>query len=148
MPLGFILLTGFLLEIFMLVAVGSQIGALLTVVWVILSAMIGMTMMQDGSRRAVLGMQHVQAVEGEDPGLAQVRVFANSTILMFGGILLLLPGFITDALGLFTLIPPIRALMIRSWTHSSHWKVYATGHGYAERDVQRVIEGEYRRTDD
>lgn len=148
MPLGFILLAGFLLEIFMLVVIGSQIGALLTVIWVILSAMLGMTMMQDGSRRAVLGMQHIQPKPGEDPGLAQVRIFANSTILMFGGILLLLPGFVTDAIGLFTLIPPVRSMMIRSWTQSSHWKVYATGHGYAERDVQRVIEGEFRRTDD
>jgi UPF0716 protein FxsA len=146
-PLGFIILTGFLLEIFALVAIGSQIGALTTVAWVVLSAIIGMSMMRTGASRAMRG-ERAHPESGEAPQLAQIRSFADSTVYMFGGILLILPGFITDALGLFTLIPPVRRKMVESWTHSAHWQSYATGRGYSEYDVQHVIEAEYRRMDD
>ncbi len=145
MPLLFLIF--FLLEIFMLVAIGGEIGALATVAWVIVSAMIGVSMMQQGGRNALLGAQQ-PPVAGEDPALAQVRRFANSTILMFGGILLLIPGFLTDFIGLLSLIPPVRGQMVKSWTHSRHWQVYATQRGYKEDDVVRVIEGEYRRMDE
>ena len=33
---------------------------------------------------------------------------ANGVMVVFGGALLILPGFFTDALGLFLLIPPVR----------------------------------------
>jgi len=146
-PLGLIILTGFLLEIFALVAVGSMIGALTTVAWVILSAVIGMAMMRAGARRAMMGERSRQQA-GEAPQVAQIRSFADSTVFMFGGILLILPGFITDALGLFILIPQVRRMMVASWTHSTHWQNYATQRGYSEYDVQHVIEGEYHRMDD
>lgn len=147
MPLGFIILTGFLLEIFSLVAVGAQIGALTTVAWVVLSAVIGMSMMRTGARKAMMRERaHPQA--GEQPQLAQIRAFADSTVYMFGGILLILPGFITDTLGLLALFPPIRKKMVESWTRSAHWQNYATGRGYSEYDAQHVIEAEYRRMDD
>jgi len=146
-PLGLIILTGFLLEIFALVAVGSKIGALTTVAWVILSAVIGMAMMRTGARRAMMG-ERSRPQAGEAPQVAQIRSFADSTVFMFGGILLILPGFITDVLGLLALIPQVRRRMVASWTHSSHWQSYATQRGYSEYDVQHVIEGEYHRMDD
>jgi UPF0716 protein FxsA len=146
-PLGLIILTGFLLEIFALVAVGSRIGALATVAWVILSAVIGMAMMRAGARRAMMG-ERSRPLGGEAPQAAQIRNFADSTVFMFGGILLILPGFITDALGLLALIPQVRHKMVASWTHSAHWQSYATQRGYSEYDVQHVIEGEYHRMDD
>lgn len=147
MPLGFVILTGFLLEIFSLVAVGAQIGALTTVAWVVLSAVIGMSMMRTGARKAMM-RERAQPRAGEEPQLAQIRAFADSTVYMFGGILLILPGFITDTLGLLALIPPVRKKMVESWTRSAHWQQYATGRGYSEYDAQHVIEAEYRRMDD
>jgi UPF0716 protein FxsA len=146
-PLGLIILTGFLLEIFVLVAVGSKIGALTTVAWVILSAVIGMAMMRAGARRAMMG-ERSRPQAGEAPQVAQIRNFADSTVFMFGGILLILPGFITDAIGLLVLIPQVRRKIVASLTHSAHWQSYATQRGYSEYDVQHVIEGEYHRMDD
>jgi UPF0716 protein FxsA len=39
---------------------------------------------------------------------------ADSALLMLGGVLLLLPGFISDVVGLFLLVPPVRAVL-RVW---------------------------------
>lgn len=39
---------------------------------------------------------------------------SDSALLMFAGVLLLLPGFVSDAVGLLLLLPPVRAL-VRTW---------------------------------
>lgn len=93
------------LELYLLVKVGGIIGALNMVLWVFVSAAIGLwaTRMQ--------GQHAMQKVRAE---LAEGRVpqnsFMDGVLLFFGGVLLILPGLITDAVGLLLLIPPFRRL--------------------------------------
>jgi len=63
--------------------------------------------------------------------------FASSALLLFGGILMAIPGFITATIGFFLVFPPTRALSTKAF--SSQLGEFAT-----ERGFQRVtvIEGE------
>jgi UPF0716 protein FxsA len=56
------------------------------------------------------------------------------------GLMLLLPGFLTDALGFLLLIPPLRRRLIRRFV-----RVVPVAPGDRDQAGQRVIEGEFRR---
>ncbi|MEO6712223.1 MAG: FxsA family protein, partial [Mycobacteriales bacterium] len=47
-------------------------------------------------------------------GRLPAREVADGALVMFGGALLLTPGFLTDVIGLFCLLPPTRAVLRRS----------------------------------
>jgi UPF0716 protein FxsA len=62
---------------------------------------------------------------------------------------LLLPGFITDAIGFILLIPPLRRALLTRWLKSrgTLQTVEVREGAEAERRPDRVIEGDYRRED-
>lgn len=91
------------LELYLLVKVGGIIGALNMVFWVFASAAIGLWAARTQGQSAMLKVQ-AELAEGRVPQ----NNFMNSLLLFFGGVLLILPGLITDAVGLFLLIPPFR----------------------------------------
>ena len=92
-----------LLEIATFVAVGSQIGVLATVGLVILTTVLGGALLRIQGF-GVLGRIREEVEAGRTPG----RELAHGEIIVLAGVLLLLPGFITDALGLLLFIPPVR----------------------------------------
>ena len=110
MPLIFLL---FILvpitEMFVLINVGGHIGALNTVGLVLLTAVIGATMLRQQGLQTLTRAQH-RMNSGELPAQEMLEGLA----LAFGGALLLTPGFITDAVGFLCLIPASRAAIARS----------------------------------
>lgn len=101
--LPFLFLVIPLSEIAVFVAVGSRIGALPTIALVILTAVIGSTLL----RYQGLGtLARVQAAlrEGRTPG----RDLVHGAMILLAGFLLLTPGFITDTLGFLLFIPAVR----------------------------------------
>lgn len=103
LPLFFLLLP--LLEIAGFVVVGKQIGALATVGLVMLSTVAGSILLR---HQGLGAMNRVRAAvdAGENPSLQ----LANSAMAVVAAILLIVPGFITSAIGLLILLPPVRAL--------------------------------------
>ncbi len=97
------------LELFLLIKVGGKIGALNMTAWVFASALIGMWAVRAQGQSA---LRKVRA-EQEAGRIPQHSVL-DGMLLFFGGILLIVPGLISDALGLFLLIPPFRHLATRS----------------------------------
>ena len=93
-------------EMWLLITVGSQIGALPTIGLVLLTAVVGAGLLREqGFATLWKGRQKLQA--GELP----TTEIAEGLILAVSGALLLTPGFVTDTIGFAGLIPPIRVLV-------------------------------------
>jgi UPF0716 protein FxsA len=95
------------LEMWLLITVGSEIGALLTIGLVLLTAFVGAALLREqGFATLWRGRQKLQ--EGKLPA----KEMGEAIILAVSGALLLTPGFVTDVIGFAGLIPPIRALLV------------------------------------
>ncbi len=97
-----------LLEIAGFVLVGSEIGVLPTIGLVLLSAVAGSLLLRWQGFGA-LGRIRREIEAGNPPG----REVAHGLMIMFAGILLLIPGFITDIFGLLLFVPAVRELAWR-----------------------------------
>jgi UPF0716 protein FxsA len=91
-------------EIYVIIQVGQQIGALWTVLILIADSLIGAWLLRQQGRRAWAAFQTALA-EGRMPH----REVLDGVLIILGGALLLTPGFLTDIVGLLLLIPPTRA---------------------------------------
>jgi UPF0716 protein FxsA len=127
-----------LLELYLLIQVGSEIGALPTIGLSILTAILGSWLVR------VQGFSVLLRVRGMlDRGEVPALEVLDGALLLIAGVMLLLPGFITDALGFLLLIPPLRRFVIRRFVRVI--PVHPQPQGEAG---PRVIEGEFRRERD
>jgi len=85
--------------------IGGEIGALLTLLGIFVTAIVGLLLLKNQGR-AVMANLKDQVTRGEAP----MRSVADSISLLFGGILMLIPGYVTDAIGLVLFIPGIRTI--------------------------------------
>lgn len=93
-------------EIFVIVKVAESIGVLLTILLLVAAWPLGSWAMRSEGR-AVLRRANAALAEGRAPG----REMVDGTLVLLGGALLMVPGFISDALGLILLVPPTRSLV-------------------------------------
>lgn len=98
-----------ILEIFVLIQVGSSIGALTTIAIVILTAILG-TWMLRAQGMSTMNKARSRLAGGEIPAFQLLEGLA----LGVGGALLLTPGFITDVFGFACLFPPTRKWLINT----------------------------------
>ena len=115
-----------LAELFVIVKISEAIGFFWMLVLLILSWPIGTRILRSQGRAA--WRQFAEAVQtGREP----TEEMLNGALVLFGGLLILVPGFITDAVGLLLLIPPTRALARRAVGrhHSSRLIHRATSFG-------------------
>lgn len=97
-----------LAEIYVLLKVGGVLGALNTIVLVVLTAVVGAALMRAQGFSTVQKVQQLLAV-GEIPAIAIVE----GAFILVAGALLLTPGFITDFIGFCCLFPALRQTLIR-----------------------------------
>jgi len=95
-------------EIAIFVQVGSRIGAGMTVLLVVVSAVVGVWLVR---RQGLATATRVQAMvaRGESPALGMLEGLA----LLAAGVLLVIPGFLTDIAAFVLLIPPLRRGIIQ-----------------------------------
>jgi UPF0716 protein FxsA len=93
-------------ELYVLWQIGSAIGILPTIALLILDSVLGAWLMRSQGRAAWLRFNRALA-EGRVPG----REVIDGVLVIFGGALLLTPGFLSDFLGLLLLLPPTRAIV-------------------------------------
>ena len=87
-------------EVYVLVQVGQRIGAVPTVLILVVGAVLGAWLTRREGGRAW------RALEGAfRGGRVPTGELADAALVLVGGVLLMLPGFVTDVLGLFFLIP-------------------------------------------
>ena len=97
-----------LLEIFLFIKIGSYIGAFNTVALIVLTAFIGVLYARyEGFNTMRSGMS--QLLKNELP----IYEIISGAALAFAALLLILPGFATDFLGLLIIFPPTRKLIFK-----------------------------------
>jgi UPF0716 protein FxsA len=92
-------------ELFVAIKVAEAIGVLLTVILVLAGWPIGMWLARTEGRAAWRRLSAAVAA-GRPPG----REVIDGALVLVGAIFLIVPGFITDALGLVLLLAPTRSL--------------------------------------
>ncbi|MBA2348426.1 MAG: FxsA family protein [Solirubrobacterales bacterium] len=98
-----------LVELYAILQVGGLIGAGPTIALLIVDSIAGALLLRWQGRAAWRQFRAATAA-----GKVPAREVLDGALLLFGGTLLLTPGFVTDALGLALMIPPFRALVRRS----------------------------------
>ena len=106
-------------EIYILIAIGGQIGILPSIGLVILTGIVGASLARSQGLQT-LGRIRESFQQGVVPG----EELLNALLIAIAGIVLLTPGFLTDAAGLFLLIPATRTLC-REWLKRRIELVYA-----------------------
>lgn len=99
----FLLLTLPIMEIFVFILLGGQIGVLNTLLGIVLTALIGTILLRQQGF-ALLAKAQSQMDQGKLPG----KELAHGVMLLAAGLLLLTPGFVTDSVGFLLLVPTIR----------------------------------------
>jgi len=136
-----------LAEIYFLIKIGSWIGALPTVLLVVVTAVLGATLVRYQGFATLQRLQTTLA-RGEMPAIEMLE----GMILLVAAVLLLTPGFFTDVLGFACLFPPLRHALAL-WGLKRVMVAPPTGGGpfgpsSGSAPGQRTIEGEFHRDDD
>jgi UPF0716 protein FxsA len=97
-----------LIEIALFIVIGQTIGLLPTLLGVLLTGIIGAMVLRWQGVAALREMQ-VRMQRGEMPA----RQMGDAMLIGLGGLLLLLPGYFTDLIGLLLLLPFTRELIYR-----------------------------------
>ena len=97
-----------IIEIYLFIKIGSQIGAFNTISLIFVTAFLGVLYAgYEGFNTIKSGMS--QLIKNEVP----IYEIVSGAALTFAALLLILPGFATDALGLLIIFPPTRKLLIK-----------------------------------
>jgi UPF0716 protein FxsA len=130
-----------LCELYLLIRLGSALGAFLTIFLLVFSSVLGLLLLQQQGLAMALRTQQAMA-RGESPSLNMLE----SLLIVVAGAALVFPGFLTDILGFALLIPWVRrrviALMVKPPNPSPN------SNQEARISPQGYIEGEFRREDD
>ena len=117
-----------IIEIYLFIKIGSQIGALATISLIFMTAFIGgLYARYEGVNTLKSGMS--QLIKNELP----IYEIVSGAALAFAALLLILPGFATDVLGLLIIFPPTRKLFLKKVSKNYSEKV---------KEKQDFIDGE------
>ena len=123
-----------LIEIYLFIKIGSQIGAFYTISLILITAFLGIFYARyEGFNTLKSGI--TQLMRNELP----IYEIISGAVLAFASILLILPGFATDVLGFLLIFPPSRKLILKSASKK-----------YSKKNQERknFIEGEFEDIDD
>jgi UPF0716 protein FxsA len=116
-------------EIAVLIAVGGEIGVLATLGLLFASAVLGIVLVR------VQGLSTVQRIRAElERGGSPGRDLVHGMMILVAGILLIIPGFVSDVIGLLLFLPPVRDL---GWRFLKSRIQVATVHTRASWDQRR-----------
>lgn len=133
-----------LIELSVLIEVGSDIGALSTVALCLLTAGIGLSLIRMQGLKVLADLQNASS-----KGETIVEPVVHGFFLLIAGACLFFPGFITDAIGGLLLIPPVRLALGRAGLASAAAK-HTHQFRYARRDDTNettIIDGEFTNMD-
>ena len=95
-----------LIEIAVLIFVGSNIGVFPTIGLIILTGFLGMLLLR------IQGFAVISRIRTE-MGSGQVldKSVADAAMIALAGVFLIIPGFVSDIIGILLFLPPVRALI-------------------------------------
>ena len=123
-----------LIEIYLFIKIGSYIGAFNTVSLILITAIVGIIYARyEGFNTLRSGMS--QLIKNEIP----VYEIISGAALTFAALLLILPGFATDLMGLILIFPPTRKLILKNFS-----KKYTS----KNKNKKDYIDGEFEDKDE
>lgn len=128
LPLVLLFIAVPLVELYVIIQVGQEIGALWTIAILVADSVLGSVLMRSQGR-AVWRRFNAALAAGRPPA----REVIDGALVIFGGALLLTPGFMTDLLGLVLLLPPTRAVVRRALVARFASRVVVSVAGRASR---------------
>lgn len=144
----FILFLGVpILEIAAFIKIGAWIGLVPTLLGCVVTAIIGALLVRHQGFGVLKDAQTALA-RNEAP----VEQLAHGVFILIAGVLLMTPGYVTDAMGFLLLIPPVRLKIARylvtRLVRNADIRVMRAGWGAAEDTSHVTIEGEAVELDD
>ena len=120
-----------LIEIYLFIKIGSQIGAFNTVLLILTTAVAGVAYARyEGFNTLKSGLS--QLVKNQIP----VYEIISGATLAFAALLLILPGFATDVIGILLIIPFTRKVMLSKFINKNKKK-------YESENNKNYIDGDY-----
>ena len=124
-----------LVEIYLFIKVGAQIGAFNTVALILITAIVGIAYAKyEGFNTLKSGMS--QIIKNELPFYEII----SGAAIAFAALLLIIPGFATDILGILLIFPFTRKILLRKYS-----KNYPKNDNLKD---ENLIDGEYEDIDD
>ena len=118
-----------LVEIYLFIKIGSQIGAFNTISLILLTALLGVWYARyEGFNTLKSGMS--QLIKNEIP----IYELVSGATLAFAALLLIFPGFATDLIGILLVIPITRRLILAKLIKNKKYK---------KKESNNYIDGEY-----
>ena len=118
-----------LIEIYLFIKIGSQIGAFNTVLLILTTAVAGVAYARyEGFNTLKSGMS--QLIKNEIP----IYELVSGATLAFAALLLIFPGFATDLIGILLVIPITRRLILG---------IFIKKEKYKKKENNNYIDGEY-----
>ena len=125
-----------IIEIYLFIKIGTQIGAFNSIILIFLTAIIGVAYAKhEGFYTLKSGISGL--MKNEIP----IYEIISGATLAFAAILLILPGFATDVLGILLIFPVTRKLFIKYFSRN-YYK------NKKSKEEKNFIEGEYKDIDD
>ena len=126
-----------LIEIYLFIKVGSEIGALNTILLILTTAIVGIWYARyEGFNTLRSGMS--QLVKNELP----LYEIVSGAAIAFAALLLILPGFTTDIIGILLVFPVTRKIILSKYSKKNTSKKKDNDKG------KNYIEGEYEDIED
>ena len=120
-------------EIYLLIKIGSQIGALNTIILIFTTAIVGIYYAKyEGLNTIKSG--YIQLIKNQSPTYEMI----SGAAIAFGALLLIVPGFATDILGFLVIFPFTRKIIFNLFAKNKKNEVYVK---------DDLIEGEYEDKD-
>ena len=120
-----------IIEIYLFIKIGSQIGAFNTISLIFITAIIGIYYAKYEGINTLRSAIN-QIVKNEIP----IYEIVSGAALAFASLLLILPGFLTDIIGLFIIFPWTRKMFFKKISKKNY------------KNKKNFIEGEYEDIDD
>ena len=125
------------IEIYTLIVIGGSIGAFNTMLWIFFSGIMGLYLLRNQGLKTLLDIQSRKSVF--EPTADN---FLKTIFTPIGGFFLLIPGFITDVIGILVLLPITRIFILGLLF--SYLRPIGQGTG-TNKNNGDWIEGEYRK---
>jgi UPF0716 family protein affecting phage T7 exclusion len=98
------------LELALLIQVGARLGVVATLLLLLAGAVAGSLVLR---RVGAVGIQRLTTANGHAPAAGPVRPGSETALLVLAGVLLIVPGFLSDVAGLALLLPQVRRALGR-----------------------------------
>ncbi|WP_093801918.1 FxsA family membrane protein [Streptomyces sp. Wb2n-11] len=144
------------LEIWLLTVVAGAASGFTVFLLLVAGVVLGSVVIKRAGRRAFRNLTETLQRQQSGGTPAQRRGSSGNGFLMLGGLLLMLPGLVSDAAGLLLLVPPVRSFLGRYAERSLERRMSAAGAGslgdaFQQARIHRpdgkVVQGEVVRED-